>query len=321
MTFEPAPFFKDIANAPQEARAYWATAPDGVRVRLAHYGTPATDTPKGTVLLFPGRTEYVEKYGPAAARFISHGFACVAIDWRGQGLADRQLDDPATGHVGAFREYQHDADLLLELVRALGLPRPLFLLGHSMGGGIGLRSLHRGLPVDAAAFSGPMWGISLPGVVRPLAQVLATLSHSAGFGHTYVPSTKPVTYVLGTDFHDNTLTRDREMFDWLRRQLTVHPELALGGPSMTWLNEALREMRILRNLPPPEIPCLTWVGANERIVDIPTIRRLMTNWPEGTLRIVPEAEHELMMEVPVTRDAFIDAIAAHFSVARRRAAA
>jgi len=44
---------------------------------------------KGTVLLFPGRTEYIEKYGPAAADFLARGFATVVIDWRGQGLADR----------------------------------------------------------------------------------------------------------------------------------------------------------------------------------------------------------------------------------------
>lgn len=305
MKFGPAPFHAGIADAPQGAEAVWATAPDGVRIRIGLLARPDGDTARGTVLLFPGRTEYVEKYGPAARGLLERGYACISIDWRGQGLADRPLDDPSTGHVAAFREYQQDVALMLEAVKYYGLPTPLFLLAHSMGGGIGLRSLHDGLGVNAAAFSGPMWGILLPPIFRPIAQLLAALSHSSGFGHTYVPTTKPETYVLDAPFEDNTLTRDPAMYAWLRKQLVEHPELALGGPSMTWLNEALRESRSLRALPAPDIPCLTCVGENERIVEIEAIRRVMRSWPEGELQIVQDAEHELMMEKPAIRSKFL----------------
>ncbi|PRY24988.1 lysophospholipase [Aliiruegeria haliotis] len=309
---EPAPFHHDIAAAPEGARAFWVTAPDGVRLRLALLAPPP-DTSRGTVLLFPGRTEYVEKYGPAATAFLARGFACLSLDWRGQGLTDRPLGDPATGHVARFSEYQTDVAEVIGAARALKLPEPYFLLGHSMGGGIGLRALHKGLPVKAAAFTGPMWGIALPAVFRPIAQLLAALTHSSGFGHTYVPSTKPGTYVLDAPFADNTLTTDPEMYGWMRRQLETHPELALGGPSMTWLNEALKELRQLRSLAPPAVPCLTWIGTNERIVEIEAVRRLMRNWPGGTLKEVEGAEHELMMEPPAIRDAFFDAAAEHFA--------
>ena len=181
---ESAPFFDDIADAPPGASAWWATAPDGVRLRLALLAPPPPEA-RGTVLLFPGRTEYVEKYGPAAAELQARGFACLSIDWRGQGLADRPLDDPATGHVRRFSDYQTDVAEMLRLAGAQELPRPWYLLAHSMGGGIGLRALHAGLPVAAAAFTGPMWGIALPPAFRPIAQLLAALSHSTGFGHSY----------------------------------------------------------------------------------------------------------------------------------------
>lgn len=308
---EQAPFFDSISDAPSGASAFWVTAPDGVRLRVGLLA-PAPAAAKGTVLLFPGRTEYIEKYGRAAAAFRDRGFACIAIDWRGQGLSDRPLDDPATGHVGRFSEYQLDVAEVVKLATGLDLPKPWFLLGHSMGGGIGLRALHCGLPVQATAFTGPMWGIALPAAYRPIAQLLAGLSHSTGFGHTYVPSTKPVTYVLDAPFDDNTLTTDHTMFGWMRRQLLAHPELALGGPSMTWLNEALKELRTLRGMPAPVIPCLTWVGSNERIVEIEAIRGVMTGWTNGTLTEVPFAEHELMMERPEVRDAFFDSAAAFF---------
>ena len=95
---QPAPFFDEIADAPSGASAFWVEASDGVRLRVALLGPPPTQA-KGTVLLFPGRTEYVEKYGPAAAALQMRGYACIAIDWRGQGLADRPLDDGAVRSV------------------------------------------------------------------------------------------------------------------------------------------------------------------------------------------------------------------------------
>ncbi|MDV7142786.1 alpha/beta hydrolase [Tropicimonas sp. TH_r6] len=309
---EPAPFFANIADAPRGASAFWRVASDGVRLRIAELAPPP-DGAKGTVLLFSGRTEYVEKYGPAAAALQARGFACLSLDWRGQGLSDRPLDDPATGHVLEFCEYQRDVAALLAVAEERALPRPYYLIAHSMGGGIGLRALHDGLPVKAVAFSGPMWGIALPAIYRPIARLLAALSHSTGFGHNYAPSTKPVTYVLEAPFEDNTLTTDPGMFDWMRRQLIAHPELALGGPSMTWLNAAFREMRQLRTLPAPALPCLTWVGTNERIVEMDAIRQMMAEWPGGTLKEIPGGEHEVMMESAEIRDAFFDAAAGLFA--------
>lgn len=59
---ETAPFLTDLAQGPDGARAVWVQAVDGKRIRLGHY--PGGE--KGTVLLYPGRTEYIEKYGRLA---------------------------------------------------------------------------------------------------------------------------------------------------------------------------------------------------------------------------------------------------------------
>ena len=53
-------------------------------------------------------------------------------------------------------------------LEGLGAPKPWFLIGHSMGGAIGLRALHDGLPVQAAAFSAPMWGIAMHPALRAI---------------------------------------------------------------------------------------------------------------------------------------------------------
>lgn len=309
---EPAPFYSDVAEAPEGETCVWLRAVDGVRLRAAHW----RDGSSGTVLLFSGRTEYIEKYGPAAGEFAARGYAMATLDWRGQGIADRLIDERAPGHVGRFGDYQLDVRAFISFVRAENLPEPYFLIGHSMGGCIGLRALYEGLPVSAVAFSAPMWGIKMPPLLRPVGWVLSHVAPLVGQGHRLVPTTSPLTYVLEAPFEGNFLTRDRAMFDFMQRQLTKHPDLAIGGPTLQWLGEALRETRALRKRPSPDLPCLTVLGAEERIVNAEAIHDRMNRWPGSEFDLVGNAEHELMMEGPETRTKFYDRTAALFDANR-----
>ena len=309
---EPAPFHHDVADAAESARALWVSAPDGARVRIGLLGEGG----RGTVLLFPGRTEFVEKYGPAGRAFAARGYATLAVDWRGQGMTDRPLPDRATGHVDRFVAYQSDVAAALQAAEALALPRPWHLIGHSMGGAIGLRAVYSGLPVASAVFSGPMWGIALSPLLRPTAWVVTTLSRPVGLGGRIVPGSDSTCYVLEAPFEDNVLTTDPDMFAWMKAQLRAYPDLALGGPSMTWVNEALRETRALARRRAPDLPCLCVTGENERIVDVPAIRRRMEGWPKGRMVMEPGAEHEVMMERAEVRERFFDAACALFDANR-----
>ncbi|MCG6903628.1 MAG: alpha/beta hydrolase [Rhodobacter sp.] len=306
---EPAPFYHDIADGPAEADAIWVTASDGVRLRLAIWPGGA----KGTVLLFPGRTEYLEKYGRAAGALADLGFATIAIDWRGQGLADRLTDNPMLGFVDRFDDYQLDVAELLATAQERGLPQPYYLVAHSMGGAIGLRALIRGLPVKAVVFSAPMWGISISPAMRPLAWVLSSVGRWVWGGHQLTPGTSAQTYVMEAPFEDNMLTRDPDMYAYMQSQLAAHPELALGGPSLHWLYEALTESWRTEREPAPALPCLTFLGSNERVVDVPPIHARMRDWPGGRLELIENAEHEVMMETPAVRDRVFAEMAAHFS--------
>lgn len=307
---QQAPYHADVADGPENGHAVWATCDDGVRIRVGLWPLQGA---RGTVLIFPGRTEYIEKYGPAARAFAARGFASMAIDWRGQGLAERMLDDSRTGHVMHFRDYQRDLAAALSVVDHAGLPRPFYLVAHSMGGAIGLRALMEHLPVQAAVFSAPMWGIRISPPLRPVARALAWASRLVGAGHRYAPGTNPVPYTEAESFDDNTLTTDPEMFAWMNTQTTTYPDLALGGPSMRWLHEALSETKALRERPSPEMPCLTFLGSNERIVDTPRIYERMSRWPSGKLDLVERGEHEVMMERAPLRTHFFDEASAHFN--------
>ncbi len=304
-----APYYAEVAAGPADGRAFWLTTGDGRRIRVARWGDTAE---RGTVLLFPGRTEYAEKYGPAAAEFLARGYATLAVDWRGQGLADRIAPNPLQGHVGRFSDYQQDVAAVVAFAREAGLPQPWYLVAHSMGGAIGLRALSDGLPVRAALFTAPMWGIQMSAALRPVAWSLSAASRPLRFGLAFAPGHGPESYVAEAEFEGNTLTHDREMFDFMRAQVRAHAELLLGGPSLVWLHESLLELRRLQALAPPELPVVTMLGSEESIVDSRAVRRRMAIWPGATLIEVPGARHELMMERPEVRAQVFDTAAALF---------
>lgn len=309
MDLAPAPLFNDVHPGPDGGVAHWAMTSDGKRIRVGHWSVEGA---KGTVLLFPGRTEYIEKYGLTARALAARGLATLCVDWRGQGLADRLLDDPLVGHVESFPDYQKDVAAMMRVARELSLPRPFFLLAHSMGGCIGLRAAMEGLGVQAAAFTGPMWGIYVKPHLRGMAKLLAHVMPRIGKGHGLPPGTTTEPYVLAAPFEDNMLTTDRAMHDMMRDQIAAHPELALGGPSYVWLREAFAETLHLSERAAPNMPAVTWLGSNERIVGVPRIHERMDNWIGGRLEIVEGGEHEVLLETEALRTQVLDGVAKLF---------
>lgn len=296
MDLSPAPYFAEIAEGPETGQAHWAITDDGLRIRVGHW-LPQGDAPvKGTVLIFPGRTEYVEKYGPAAIDLNARGYAALAIDWRGQGLGDRMLHDRRLGHIEEFGDFQKDVAAVVKLAKQLKLPEPWYLLGHSMGGAIGLRALMQGLPVKACAFSAPMWGILIPKAMKPIARILGGLAPSLGLGNKRVPTTTEGHYVETAPFKGNTLTNDPAMYQFMIDQLQAEPDLVLGGPTINWLNQGLKECEALAALPSPVLPCLTFLGSQEQIVNSEAVKDRMARWPGGELDLIDPAQHEIVME-------------------------
>lgn len=307
-----APYYAEICNGPANGYALWRKASDGVRLRI---GLWPLDGATKTVLIFTGRTEYIEKYAHIAASFHDAGYAVATLDWRGQGLSDRLIDEPHRGHVSAFEDYQKDVETLLSTVNSEGMPAPHAMLAHSMGGCIGLRSLMNGLTVKGALFSAPVWGILMAPALRPVAWTLSRAADMIGTGSTLAPGTNARSFLSIDPFQDNTLTRDADMWKMMGDHIKAVPALELGGPSLHWLREALDECAAIMRAPAPNIPCLTFLGDNERIVDAPSIHQKMADWTNGDLQIVRDGEHEVFMDTPATRAkitaqavAFLDAL-------------
>lgn len=289
-----APFFTDIAHAPKGEKTQWATCEDGVKIRI----TTWKNGDKGTVIIFPGRTEFIEKYGPTAQSFIDRGYSVAIVDWRGQGLADRVATNHQLGHVKRFSDYQLDVLQVLDVISGENLPEPNILVAHSMGGCIGLRALHNGLNIQKVIFSAPMWGIYIAPVLKIPAKLISSIGPYVGLSNKFSPNTRAENYVQIQGFEDNTLTNDAKTYAWLTEQLDKHPELGIGGPSINWLHQALMECASLRKAPPPKTECLCFLGTQEAIVSPQAIKDIIARWPTGKLVEIDGAQHEIFMEEP-----------------------
>ncbi|QDL90720.1 alpha/beta hydrolase [Paroceanicella profunda] len=300
---EVAPFDSALAEAPEGTRARFVSAPGfgwprppGAQVRLRFAVTQPGA--RGTALIFPGRTEYAEKYGRVMAALAARGFGSVVIDWRGQGLSTRPHNRTDLGHVADFAAYQADLAAVLAAPEVASLPGPRILLAHSMGGCIALRALLSGLEVRAAVLSAPMWGFDIPLSAARSARLVARLMCAVGRSRRHLRAGERDYYALTQPFEDNLLTSDPAHYAWLRAHLTKRPELGLGGVSWGWLNRAFREIDAVARRDTPPVPMVTFLGSEEHIVSPEAIRARMARTPTGRLVTLQGGRHEAWMERP-----------------------
>ena len=309
MISDAVPYFDDIVPTGSLPRTSWLNTCDRKRIRFAYW--PGSG--RGTVVIFNGRTEYIEKYGDLADSFTDQGYSVSMHDWRGHGLSDRPVDDLRLCHVDDFAEYQLDVDAVLDALERIGAPKPYHLLAHSMGGCIGLRSLHRQLDFRSAVFLGPMWRIYLNRVARNIALALSFLAVHTRNSKSYIFGTNRQNYLHFAKIERNVLTSNQDMFHHLRSQIEIRPLLTLGGPSYGWLRAAVRETATLVDMPPPAHDALVLLGDVERVVDPKAVRIICSEWNNAEIRKIPGGKHELLMEDESIRNNIIGQIAEFYN--------
>jgi lysophospholipase len=310
---EPAPFFAEVASAPGGARALWLETSDGVRLRMVAWGGGG----RGTAYIFPGRTEYAEKYGLVAQALVERGYSVVVIDWRGQGLSDRRGRTPLEGHVDDFREFQTDVRAVLAAAADLDLREPFYIFAHSMGGCIALRTLIERRDIAGAVLSAPMWRLQARTAWREVQSKTLRLLNRFGAHQRVSPVSSTAPDEASPVFEGNALTGDAGMFAWSQAQVAAHPGLALGPPGAAWSRAAILEMLRLDFLPLPALPVLALAGSEERIVSNAKVRARAARLPRGRYLELAGARHELFLETADIRarlwreiDAFLAGIEA-----------
>lgn len=294
---------------PQGAEELWLEGRGGVRLRAML--APALGQVKGTVLLCPGRTEFIEKYFEVSCELQSRGFVVFVLDWRGQGLSARALSDPQKGHFASFEDPVNDYAIVLRQL-ADRLPQPHILVAHSMGGAIMLRALQtRRVEVAGALFSAPMWGIKgFTGPVKRFARFMTAV----GAGGSFAPGVQK--HWKREDFRRNNVTSDRERHARTQGLIAADTRLALGGPTLGWVSAAADTMDSFNqpgSLTHIRCPVVVLSAEREALVDNAAHARLVGGFPAAQGEVIAGSKHEIMMEVDAVRNIFwarFDALAA-----------
>src|SRR4051794_5876342 len=101
---------------------------DGAELRFARWAPPPGR--RGTVCVFTGRSEQIEKYFETVRDLRDRGFAVAALDWRGQGHSSRRLRGLRKGYVRDFADYETDVDAFVGPGGVAGWPPPPFSPAH-----------------------------------------------------------------------------------------------------------------------------------------------------------------------------------------------
>lgn len=226
------------------------TASDGLRLYLRRREAARA---RGEILISHGFGEHCGRYGALSDHLVRHNYSVTAYDHRGHGLSDG-----LPGHVESFNEYDEDLAKVLATVLSRSETRPLFLIGHSMGGLIAMRYLERKSgPLRGAIISAPLIevAVAVPAHKLMIARVWARMA----------PRLR-----LDNEINPANLSRDPEV----GRAYAADP-LVTRKVSAKWFAEATRAMHeVVERADQITTPLLVMHGTEDRLASVDATRRV-----------------------------------------------
>jgi lysophospholipase len=289
---------------PEGAVVATLRTPDGVSLRAVRWPPPPGR--KGTVCLFQGRAEFIEKYFETVRDLRARGFGVATLDWRGQGLSERALSDSCKGYVQDYSQYDADLSVFMKEMVLPDCPPPYFALGHSMGSIMLLRAAARNERwFDRMVFTAPLIRIATT-PFGPFSPFFARILRWTGFGSAYVPGGRAT--VPGTlPFVGNILTTDPVRYARTVAVMDAEPAVAIGSPTVAWADATFRAMAQLAEpgyASRIRQPILIVAAGRDKIVSTPAIEEFSGHLRAGSHLIISGAQHEIMMEQDQFRQQF-----------------
>jgi lysophospholipase len=281
---------------------------DGHRLRYA-LSTPNDRKPSGTVVILTGRNEALEKYFETMRDLGDRNLASAIFDWRGQGGSGRMLRDPLRGHVRSFDDYSGDLDQFFTDVVLPDCRGPYFLLAHSTGALIALlASSSLANRVRRMVLVAPFLGTAaLPFSVRTIKRVM-NACYWMGARARYAFGSKRVGEIA--PFATNRLTTDVERFRRNKLIYETAPELALRGPTVSWVRAAcmaIEKVHAPAFIDSFHVPTLFVAAGADEIVSNRATEELAAQLKTASLITIPGARHELLQEADLYREQLLAA--------------
>jgi len=245
---------------------------------LAAWACMPPPPPRAVIALVHGINEHSGRYGFIAERAGQRSLGLVSMDLRGHGRSPGER-----AYVNRFDEYLLDVDALLAKARELAAGRPVFLMGHSMGGAIALRwaaqrrQAMAGLILSSAALK---IGGDVPRLLIALAPLLSR----------WLP------HLRGTKLDPALISRDPAQV----AAYVDDPLVSLKAPPARTGAELLAAMDANRRAATKlHLPVYLFHGDADRLTDPAGSREILQAWCGGDkiLRLWPGSRHETLNDL------------------------
>lgn len=235
---------------------------------------PEKDVYAGIILIH-GLGEHIHRYENWAEKFRGKGIVFTGMDLPGHGKSDG-----SRGNIKSYSQTDEMIEILLDTTRNTYPGIPLFLYGHSLGGGIVLDYLIRKNPgIKGAIVTSPWLKLSfepprtkivlasimkhvLPGLAQPSGLVIEDLSHDIDVVKKYSEDPMVHDKISVSLFHS-----------------------AMSAAATT-----------LENAASLDLPVLLMHGGNDRICSVEGSRQFASLTSRAELKIWDDGYHELHNE-------------------------
>jgi lysophospholipase len=274
---------------------------------------------RGSILFLGGRGDHYEKYLETLDGYARQNWNVTAIDWRGQAMSGRILEDPGIGDIGDFSTWVDDLAIFYSQWRQQHIG-PHVVLAHSMGGHLAIRAvIERAIDPDALVLVAPMLSIHSGGLPLMMTRIVARLMVKLGRGHraAWKISEKPLSPLTS---RSRMLTHDQARYDDEVAWWSIRPSLKLGPGSWRWVDRAVASIYKIHRpglLESVAVPVFIAATTADQLVSTDQIIADAKRLPNAELLLFgKEAAHELLRETDAVRgrllaaiDAFLDRVA------------
>ncbi|KAH9922586.1 Alpha/Beta hydrolase protein [Amylocystis lapponica] len=252
-----------------------------------------SDTPRGIILFVHGFAEHIVRYEDAHRTWAARSFKVFAYDQRGFGRTaldtEHRSKEAAYGKI-SHRDLLQDLEFWVRRLHAEHTELPLFLVGHSMGGGLAFifvtpRRVRRSDTVQMV--SGVVDTKPVSKITRAVAGRVATY-----LPHLHFPAGIPLRCIM----HD--LSRDPAL---LGRKGTLRglSDMLNAGEQLLWTD--------WKNWP-TRIPVLFLHGTGDKVTSHKATEDFFMNIAAEDKKLIlfPDAYHELAFEGEEVREKVVE---------------
>jgi alpha-beta hydrolase superfamily lysophospholipase len=236
--------------------------------------SPGENT-KAVIVLVHGLGEHIQRYNQWSDRFKAEGFAFVGVDLPGHGRSGGRR-----GYIKSYQLLSEMIDILLKTVQNTFPGLPVYLYGHSMGGGIVLDYLIRKNPkIQGAIVTSPWIRLSFqPARIKLL--MASVLKH-------IMPG-----LVQSSGLEVSDLSHNGTISDAYEKDPLVHGRISVSLFVST-MNAGEHSLKHASEL---KVPTLLLHGSDDRICSPQASREFASKSPMVDLKIWDGGYHELHNE-------------------------